>query len=94
MRFAAGVSNALVLLSDWSAATVVRDATGNATDIITAGMVCNGSSVAACELGYDFSSCAVEKCKFGSINNNQVAGLSNSLLHHGRSPFGLSLTLF
>ncbi|XP_040023832.2 solute carrier family 12 member 1 [Gasterosteus aculeatus] len=53
-------------------ATVVRDATGNATDIITAGMVCNGSSVAACELGYDFSSCAVEKCKFGSINNNQV----------------------
>uniref|UniRef100_A0AAQ4NZW5 Solute carrier family 12 member 1 n=1 Tax=Gasterosteus aculeatus aculeatus TaxID=481459 RepID=A0AAQ4NZW5_GASAC len=54
-------------------ATVVRDATGNATDIITAGMVCNGSSVAACELGYDFSSC--------------VAGLSNSLLHHGRSPF-------
>uniref|UniRef100_A0AAQ4QJL8 Solute carrier family 12 member 1 n=1 Tax=Gasterosteus aculeatus aculeatus TaxID=481459 RepID=A0AAQ4QJL8_GASAC len=57
-------------------ATVVRDATGNATDIITAGMVCNGSSVAACELGYDFSSCAVEK-----------SGLSNSLLHHGRSPF-------
>ncbi|KAM8893684.1 solute carrier family 12 member 1 isoform 2-T2 [Spinachia spinachia] len=53
-------------------ATVVRNATGNISDIITAGMVCNGSSVAACELGYDFSSCAVEKCKFGLINNNQV----------------------
>ncbi|XP_037343067.2 solute carrier family 12 member 1 isoform X2 [Pungitius pungitius] len=53
-------------------ATVVREATGNLTDIVTAGMVCNGSSVAACDLGYDFSSCAVEKCKYGLINNNQV----------------------
>ncbi|XP_075933844.1 solute carrier family 12 member 1 isoform X2 [Anarhichas minor] len=54
-------------------ATVVREATGNITDIITAGASCNGSSaLAACELGYDFSSCAVEECKFGSINTNQV----------------------
>uniref|UniRef100_A0A8C3ALX0 Solute carrier family 12 member 1 n=1 Tax=Cyclopterus lumpus TaxID=8103 RepID=A0A8C3ALX0_CYCLU len=54
-------------------ATVVRDATGNVTDLVTAGLSCNGSSaVAACELGYNFSSCAVEKCIFGSINTNQV----------------------
>ncbi|KAK9542413.1 hypothetical protein VZT92_000278 [Zoarces viviparus] len=54
-------------------ATVVREATGNITDIITAGASCNGSSaLAACELGYNFSSCAVEDCKFGSINTNQV----------------------
>lgn len=54
-------------------ATVVRDATGNVTDLITAGLSCNGSTaVAACELGYNFSSCAVEKCEFGSMNTNQV----------------------
>ncbi|XP_032392331.1 solute carrier family 12 member 1 [Etheostoma spectabile] len=53
-------------------ATVVREATGNITDIITAGVSCNGSAVAACELGWNFSSCAVEKCEYGSLNNNQV----------------------
>ncbi|XP_038557279.1 solute carrier family 12 member 1 [Micropterus salmoides] len=54
-------------------ATVVRDATGNTTDLISpAGAPCTGSAVAACELGYNFSSCAVETCKFGLINNNQV----------------------
>ncbi|KAM7424455.1 hypothetical protein PAMA_000683 [Pampus argenteus] len=53
-------------------ATVVRDATGNITDIITSAIPCNGSAVAACELGYDFSSCHVETCKYGSMNNFQV----------------------
>ncbi|KAM4744114.1 solute carrier family 12 member 1 [Anableps anableps] len=52
--------------------TVVRDATGNTTDIVTSGFPCNGSSVAACELGYNFSSCATEPCKFGLMNNFQV----------------------
>ncbi|KAJ8249361.1 hypothetical protein GJAV_G00233950 [Gymnothorax javanicus] len=51
-------------------ATVVRDATGNLTSVITSGLSCNGS--AACKLGYDFSSCAVETCKYGLMNNFQV----------------------
>uniref|UniRef100_A0A8D0AY29 Solute carrier family 12 member 1 n=1 Tax=Sander lucioperca TaxID=283035 RepID=A0A8D0AY29_SANLU len=53
-------------------ATVVREATGNITDIVTAGASCNGSAVAACELGWNFSSCTVKKCEFGLLNNNQV----------------------
>lgn len=56
-------------------AVAVRDATGNITDLIMPGASCNGTAVAACELGYDFSICAVEKCKFGSMNNNQVMTL-------------------
>uniref|UniRef100_A0A8D3D8F1 Solute carrier family 12 member 1 n=1 Tax=Scophthalmus maximus TaxID=52904 RepID=A0A8D3D8F1_SCOMX len=52
--------------------TVVRDATGNITDLVMPGEACNGSAVAACELGFDFSSCAVETCSFGSMNNFQV----------------------
>ncbi|XP_029312620.1 solute carrier family 12 member 1 isoform X2 [Cottoperca gobio] len=53
-------------------ATVVRDATGNITDYINSSITCNGSSIAACELGFDFSSCAKEKCEFGLANTNQV----------------------
>ncbi|GLD55911.1 solute carrier family 12 member 1 [Lates japonicus] len=53
-------------------ATVVRDATGNITNAIVPGGFCNGSTAVACELGYDFSSCEVEKCKFGLMNNFQV----------------------
>ncbi|XP_047437168.1 solute carrier family 12 member 1 [Mugil cephalus] len=53
-------------------ATVVRDATGNITDLIAPGTICNGSAAVACELGYDFSSCAVDTCKFGLMNNFQV----------------------
>uniref|UniRef100_A0A3Q3D2E7 Solute carrier family 12 member 1 n=1 Tax=Hippocampus comes TaxID=109280 RepID=A0A3Q3D2E7_HIPCM len=56
-------------------ASVVRDATGNTTDLITPGVSCGGSAVAACELGYNFSSCAVETCKFGAMNNFQVMTL-------------------
>uniref|UniRef100_UPI003AAEA81B solute carrier family 12 member 1 n=1 Tax=Centroberyx gerrardi TaxID=166262 RepID=UPI003AAEA81B len=52
-------------------ASVVRDATGNVNDTIT-GAVCEGPALAACELGYNFSSCAVTGCKFGSMNNFQV----------------------
>ncbi|MEQ2214223.1 hypothetical protein XENOCAPTIV_023751 [Xenoophorus captivus] len=44
---------------------------GNTTDLITPGVPCNGSAVAACELGYNFSSCATEPCKFGLMNNFQ-----------------------
>uniref|UniRef100_A0A8C4ZV45 Solute carrier family 12 member 1 n=1 Tax=Gadus morhua TaxID=8049 RepID=A0A8C4ZV45_GADMO len=35
---------------------------------------CNGPSVAACELGYNFSSCVTnpDSCKFGSMHNFQV----------------------
>uniref|UniRef100_A0A3Q3XMF4 Uncharacterized protein n=1 Tax=Mola mola TaxID=94237 RepID=A0A3Q3XMF4_MOLML len=53
-------------------ACVVRDATGNINDTITTGLPCTGSAQAACELGYNFSSCATESCAFGSINNKQV----------------------
>lgn len=53
-------------------ATVVRDATGNITDLITPGIPCNGSAIAACELGYNFSSCELQSCKFGLMNNFQV----------------------
>ncbi|XP_028984649.1 solute carrier family 12 member 1 isoform X2 [Betta splendens] len=53
-------------------ATVVRDATGNTTDLVTPGVSCNGSAMAACELGYNFSSCDVQKCNFGLMNNFQV----------------------
>ncbi|XP_061596072.1 solute carrier family 12 member 1 [Cololabis saira] len=54
-------------------ACVVRDATGNLTDLITSTTDCSGSSAAAaCELGYDFSSCSTEECKYGAMNNFQV----------------------
>ncbi|KAK5915618.1 hypothetical protein CesoFtcFv8_001194 [Champsocephalus esox] len=53
-------------------ACVVRDATGNLTDIITSSIPCNGTSIVACELGYDFSSCAETKCPYGLLNNNQM----------------------
>ncbi|KAM4602609.1 solute carrier family 12 member 1 [Polymixia lowei] len=52
-------------------ATVVREATGNLNDNITA-MVCGSPSVVACELGYDFTSCGEAKCKFGLMNSFQV----------------------
>uniref|UniRef100_A0A8C7ZL76 Solute carrier family 12 member 1 n=1 Tax=Oryzias sinensis TaxID=183150 RepID=A0A8C7ZL76_9TELE len=53
-------------------ATVVRDATGNRNNSVPLGTVCNGSSAIACDFGYDFSSCEVESCKFGLMNNFQV----------------------
>ncbi|KAF3832874.1 hypothetical protein F7725_026539 [Dissostichus mawsoni] len=53
-------------------ACVVRDATGNLTDIINSSIPCNGTSIVACELGYDFSSCADTKCPYGLLNNNQM----------------------
>lgn len=67
-----------VLSFYWAAGTVVRDATGNTTDLVTPGVPCDGSAVVACELGYNFSSCAIEPCKFGSMNNFQVGNLANS----------------
>lgn len=71
--------NPSALFFDWSAATVVRDATGNSSSIInhTTPVICNGSTAVACELGYDFSSCEVEKCKFGLMNNFQVHNFLN-----------------
>uniref|UniRef100_A0A671XXL3 Solute carrier family 12 member 1 n=1 Tax=Sparus aurata TaxID=8175 RepID=A0A671XXL3_SPAAU len=56
-------------------ATVVRDATGNINDTVTPGVPCTGPSIAACELGYNFSSCAETECEFGLINNVQVMTL-------------------
>ncbi|XP_073320253.1 solute carrier family 12 member 1 isoform X3 [Pagrus major] len=53
-------------------ATVVRDATGNVNDTVTPGVPCTGPAVAACELGYNFSSCAETKCEFGLVHNVQV----------------------
>uniref|UniRef100_A0A674NCC4 Solute carrier family 12 member 1 n=1 Tax=Takifugu rubripes TaxID=31033 RepID=A0A674NCC4_TAKRU len=62
-------------VSLFSAACAVRDATGNLTDLITPGVPCNGPAMAACELGYNFSSCATTKCDFGLNNNNQLMTL-------------------
>ncbi|XP_076023733.1 solute carrier family 12 member 1 [Genypterus blacodes] len=53
-------------------ASVVRDATGLNSSAIAQPFPCNGTAVAACELGYDFSVCNVEKCIFGSMNSFQV----------------------
>lgn len=54
------------------AATVVRDATGKEDNITAGSMPCNTTAVAACELGYNFTACAVETCKYGLMNNFQV----------------------
>ncbi|KAI1904067.1 hypothetical protein AGOR_G00001860 [Albula goreensis] len=51
-------------------ATVVRDATGNTTDVLQEGMTCNDTI--ACKFGYDFSVCNTEKCGFGLMNSFQV----------------------
>ncbi|XP_074863037.1 solute carrier family 12 member 1 isoform X3 [Carettochelys insculpta] len=56
-----------------AAACVVRDATGNTTDTVASGVNCNGSS--ACTLGYDFSSCKIQKCHYGLMNNFQVMSM-------------------
>ncbi|XP_053180321.1 solute carrier family 12 member 1 isoform X2 [Scomber japonicus] len=66
-----GITYLAVALS--VSACVVRDATGSTLNNITGAFDCsNSSAVAACELGYDFSSCAQKSCKFGSMNNFQV----------------------
>ncbi|KAG8440504.1 hypothetical protein GDO86_006307 [Hymenochirus boettgeri] len=56
-----------------AAASVVRDATGNINDTITSVINCNGS--AACSLGYDFSICEEQGCKYGLMNNFQVMSM-------------------
>ncbi|KAM9311069.1 solute carrier family 12 member 1 isoform 1-T1 [Gastrophryne carolinensis] len=56
-----------------AAASVVRDATGNLNDTITSAINCNGS--AACGLGYDFSVCSTQTCKYGLMNNFQVMSM-------------------
>ncbi|CAL8243794.1 unnamed protein product [Lota lota] len=58
-------------------ASVVRDATGTFTAFINTTLApaeCNGTAVAACELGFNFSSCITNpgSCGFGSMNNFQV----------------------
>ncbi|XP_056463591.1 solute carrier family 12 member 1 [Gadus chalcogrammus] len=71
-----GITYLAVALS--VSACVVRDATGNMTSFINTTFMpaedCNGPSVAACELGYNFSSCVTnpDSCKFGSMHNFQV----------------------
>lgn len=82
------------------AATVVRDATGNTTDLVTPGSPCNGSAVSACELGYNFTSCETGPCKFGLMNNFQVSNslvekmfLNFECLMHGSDPLVQVMTM-
>ncbi|XP_074474552.1 solute carrier family 12 member 2-like isoform X1 [Sebastes fasciatus] len=55
---------------------IVRDATGNANDTLSAQFMTNCTD-AACKFGYDFSSCKSEKgdCKFGLQNDFQVMSI-------------------
>uniref|UniRef100_A0A671XRK5 Solute carrier family 12 member 3 n=1 Tax=Sparus aurata TaxID=8175 RepID=A0A671XRK5_SPAAU len=71
-------------------ATVVRDATGNINDTVTPGVPCTGPSIAACELGYNFSSCAETECEFGLINNVQALCQDNiyKILHFFAKGYG------
>uniref|UniRef100_A0A8C8SMQ9 Solute carrier family 12 member 1 n=1 Tax=Pelusios castaneus TaxID=367368 RepID=A0A8C8SMQ9_9SAUR len=55
------------------ASCVVRDATGNMNNTVVSGMNCNGSS--ACTLGYDFSSCETQECRYGLMHNFQVMSM-------------------
>lgn len=64
---------------------MVRDATGNLTDLVPVGTQCNGSAAVACELGYDFSSCLVKKCDFGLMNNFQVKHFQTLIPAHDGS---------
>ncbi|XP_072137825.1 solute carrier family 12 member 2 isoform X2 [Mobula birostris] len=57
-------------------ACIVRDATGNLTDMIAPGTVTN-CSTAACKLGFNFSYCATNKCSYGLMNNFQVMSLAS-----------------
>ncbi|XP_078252213.1 solute carrier family 12 member 2 isoform X2 [Rhinoraja longicauda] len=57
-------------------ACIVRDATGNLTDMIAPGTV-NNCTTAACKLGFNFSSCATNKCSYGLMNNFQVMSLAS-----------------
>ncbi|XP_072372957.1 solute carrier family 12 member 2 isoform X2 [Scyliorhinus torazame] len=53
---------------------IVRDATGNLTDAIIPGTLTNCTK-AACKLGFNFSSCATNKCSYGLMNDFQVMTL-------------------
>nr|BAH20440.1 NaKCl cotransporter NKCC2 [Takifugu obscurus] len=87
-------------------ACAVRDATGNLTDLIIPGVPCNGPAMAACELGYNFSSCATTKCDFGLNNNNQlmtlvsafgpliIAGTFSATLSSALAPLGSAPKVF
>ncbi|KAG7270042.1 hypothetical protein CRUP_036869 [Coryphaenoides rupestris] len=56
-------------------ASVVRDATGSISDLINTSLPeCGNSAVAACDLGFNFTSCFTgpEACEFGLMHNFQV----------------------
>ncbi|XP_075885506.1 solute carrier family 12 member 2 isoform X1 [Nelusetta ayraudi] len=55
---------------------IVRDASGNATDTVSSLLSANCTD-AACNFGYDFSSCKSDKdgCKFGLHNDFQVMSM-------------------
>ncbi|XP_063312691.1 solute carrier family 12 member 2-like [Pelobates fuscus] len=56
-----------------SAACIVREATGNVTEAISAwGDECK---TAACTLGFNFTSCRDTPCKYGLLNNFQVMAM-------------------
>nr|BAK74831.1 Na-K-Cl cotransporter [Paralichthys olivaceus] len=65
-----GITYLAVALS--VSASVVRDATGNITDLLIPGGNCSHSAFVSCELGYNFSSCAEQTCRFGLMNDFQV----------------------
>ncbi|KAM8939350.1 solute carrier family 12 member 2-like [Pelodytes ibericus] len=56
-----------------SAACVVREATGNVTDIITTWS--GDCKNAACNFGFNFTACADTHCKYGLLNNFQVMAM-------------------
>nr|XP_032800807.1 solute carrier family 12 member 1-like isoform X2 [Petromyzon marinus] len=58
-----------------AASCVLRDASGNLNDTYVAGISTNCTN-AECGLGFDFSSCSVDRtCKFGLMNNFQVMSM-------------------
>ncbi|XP_075908736.1 solute carrier family 12 member 1-like isoform X3 [Petromyzon marinus] len=58
-----------------AASCVLRDASGNLNDTYVPGISTNCTN-AECGLGFDFSSCSVDRtCKFGLMNNFQVMSM-------------------
>uniref|UniRef100_A0AAZ3R7X6 Solute carrier family 12 member 1 n=1 Tax=Oncorhynchus tshawytscha TaxID=74940 RepID=A0AAZ3R7X6_ONCTS len=64
-------------------ATVVRDATGNINDTIATGMdmFCNGTNTAACEQGWNFSSCDYNNTKMEhSLQHNKITRHTHTVM--------------
>ncbi|XP_055359624.1 solute carrier family 12 member 3-like [Betta splendens] len=59
---------------------VVRDATGNVTDILT-GNLTEACTDLGCNLGWNFTECIQTKCEYGLANNLKVLGQSSGFYH-------------